>query len=273
MGKKMEPKVTLVAWTSNPIKAIASQLLNMQGRMHHDLDEIDEEEAITLVRDLKKTALAGGLEVIDMVFQIENVPRALTHQMVRTRVGATYHQESLRFTTKMDGFDYDVGPTILHSLSNTVGCNEESPLQVFEGTMAGLADTYRSLVEAGVSTEDARGVLPIATMTKIGVKYNFKTLVHAANVRLCYQSQGHWKTVFNRIKEEVENKVHPVLGEFLVPICEVSGRCEYKGIFDRKCPKEAKMIADTCNKCRLKDSCFDNNFGYCAALKALHRLE
>lgn len=260
MGKRVEPKVTLVAWTSNPIKAIASQLLNMQGEMHHNLDEIDEDRAIELVRDLKKTALAGGLEVVDMVFQIENVPRALTHQMVRTRVGATYHQESLRFTTKKDGFDYDIGGTILKN---------DYANMFFENTMEGLAESYVRLIENGVSTEDARGVLPIATMTKIGVKYNFKTLVHAANVRLCYQSQGHWKTVFNRIKEEVETKIHPVLGEFLVPICDVTGRCEYKGIFDRKCPKEDAMIKKTCAGCSHFATCDDT----CAALKALHRLE
>ena len=62
MGTVVEPKVTLVSWTSNPIKAIASQLLNMQGKMYHNIDEIDEDYAIELVRDLKRTALAGGLE-------------------------------------------------------------------------------------------------------------------------------------------------------------------------------------------------------------------
>jgi thymidylate synthase (FAD) len=265
----MEPKVTLVTWTNNPIKAIASQLLNMQGKMHHNLDEIDEEYAISLVRDLKKTALAGGLEVVDMLFQIENVPRSLTHQMVRTRVGATYHQESLRFTTRKEGFDYDIGPTILNSKADTVGCCEQSPVEIFTDTMIGLADTYRALVEAGVSTEDARGVLPINTLTKIGVKYNFKTLVHCANVRLCYQSQAHWKSIFKQIKGEIFEKVHPVLAEFLVPICSVTGRCEYKSIFDRKCPIEQKLIDDTCKKCIHNGSC--NN--YCEALKRFHRLE
>jgi thymidylate synthase (FAD) len=259
MGEHIEPRITLISWTNDPIRAIASQLLNMQGKMHHDLNEINWEEAIKLVRDLKKTALAGGLEVVDMLFQIENVPRALTHQMVRTRVGATYHQESLRFTTKENGFDYDIGPTIQ---------KDSDALEMFGDTMDTLAAVYKQLVDYGVSTEDARGVLPIATMTKIGVKYNFKTLVHCANVRLCYQSQGHWKTVFNKIKEEIATKVHPVLAEFLVPICDVTGRCEYKSIFDRKCPKEASMISKTCSKCKNKpcDS-------YCQAIKELYRME
>lgn len=270
MGSKVEPKVTLVGctgWDSVstkgtiiPLKLIACQLLNMQGKMYHDINQISDNEAISLVRDLKKTALAGGLEVIDMVFQIENVPRALTHQMVRTRVGATYHQESLRFTTKEDGFDYDVGATIMK--------NPEA-VDIFEFAMKDDTIDYKKLVELGVSTEDARGILPIATMTKIGVKYNFKTLVHCANVRLCYQSQGHWNKIFTKIKKEVETKIHPILGEFLVPICDITGRCEYKGIFDRECLKEQKMIENTCSGCRYSGDCKE---GYCEALKKMHRL-
>lgn len=267
MGTVTEPKVTLVSWTGNPIKAIASQLLNMQGTMFHDIDLIDAEYAIKLVRDLKRTALAGGLETVDMLFQIENVPRALTHQLVRTRVGATYHQESLRFTTREDGFDYDMGASI----------KTGDQADWFTSAMEDAAYTYAKLIELGVSMEDARGVLPIGTMTKIGVKYNFKTLVHASHVRLCYQSQGHWKTVFNKIKQEVHDKVHPVLAEFLQPICDVSGRCEYKGIFDRKCPKEQKLITDTCAGCVINKKCsYHMNLleeNACAALKKMHRLE
>lgn len=272
MGQKVEPKVTLVGctgWdslttggTTTPLKLIACQLLNMQGKMHHNINEISEEQAVMLVRDLKKTALAGGLEVLDMVFQIENVPRALTHQMVRTRVGATYHQESLRFTTREDGFDFDIGNTI--SKSNDLN-------ETFISAMANAAEAYEELVKHGASTEDARGVLPIALMTKIGVKYNFKTLVHCANVRLCYQSQGHWRKVFNDIKSEIETKIHPVLGEFLVPICDITGRCEYKGIFDRKCPKEQKMIMDTCSACFYYDNCQEAG-RLCQAIKSMHRL-
>jgi thymidylate synthase (FAD) len=262
MGTVLEPKVTLVSWTNNPIKAIASQLLNMQGKMVHNLDEISEEYAMELVRDLKKTALAGGLEVIDMLFQIENVPRSLTHQLVRTRVGAVYHQESLRFTTREDGFDYDMGATI----------KTAEQAELFASIMDDDTDVYRRLIELGVSMEDARGVLPINTLTKIGVKYNFKTLVHCGHVRLCYQSQGHWKPLFLKMKKEIEEKIHPVLGEFLVPICDVSGRCEYKGIFDRKCPKEDKLIKDTCAGCAMSAWCFNRNIT-CSAIKKFHRLE
>lgn len=268
MGTVVEPKVTLVSWTSNPIKAIASQLLNMQGKMYHNIDEIDEDYAIELVRDLKRTALAGGLETVDMLFQIENVPRALTHQLVRTRVGATYHQESLRFTTREDGFDYDMGASI----------KTGEQAELFTDCMEDIAAVYTRLVQLGVSMEDARGVLPIGTMTKIGVKYNFKTLVHASHVRLCFQSQGHWKTVFSKIKQEVAEKVHPVLAEFLQPICAVSGRCEYKGIFDRKCPKETALIEATCRSCHMFPKDLNNVQeheckGRCAALKAMHHLE
>jgi thymidylate synthase ThyX len=140
-----------------------------------------------------------------------------------------------------------------------------------------LKDTYKDLVDSGVSMEDARGVLPIATLTKVGVKYNFKTLVHTGHVRLCYQSQGHWMKIFKMIKKEINDKISPALASFLQPICEVSGRCEYKGIFDRVCPKEARLISKTCEGCILSNMCEFTNEDVkesaCAALKKFHRLD
>lgn len=250
---------TSTGGTLMPLRLIASQILNMKGEMHTNMHDISDEQAISLVRDLKKTALAGALETIDLLFQMENVPRSLTHQLVRTRVGATYHQESLRFTTRKDGFDYDIGPTVL---------KDEQAKFIFKDLMSADAEVYKKLVESGVSTEDARGVLPIATLTKVGVKYNLKTLIHAANVRLCYQSQGHWKSIFQQIKTEVSTKIHPVLAEFLEPICSSTGRCEYKSMFDRVCPIEQTLIANTCKGCSL-----DCSGSYCNALKTMHRLE
>ena len=277
-NKSPEPIITLIGttgWdgksiggTMEPIKLIASQVLNMGGKMHHNTDEITDKEAINILQDLKRTALAGALETIDMVFQIENLPRSLTHQMVRTRVGATYHQESLRFTTREDGFNFDIGDTIMKTPES---------YDLFTEIMDEISWAYKGLIELGISMEDARGVLPIATLTKIGVKYNFKTLVHCGHVRLCFQSQKHWNKIFNMIKQEISTKIHPLLAEFLVPICQTSGRCEYKSIFDRVCPKETVLIQDTCKGCISAKLCEFHEEGIkesaCSALKKMHRLD
>jgi thymidylate synthase (FAD) len=227
-----EPKITLVTWTNEPVRAVASQINNMFGNMTHDLNTISEEEALESIRELKKTSLLGALETVDLLFQIENVPRSFTHQLVRNRVGATYHQESLRFATKTGGFDYDIGGSV----------KTDEQMTTFTDAMEVISAYYDRLIERGVEPQDARGVLPINVNTKIGFKVNFRTLIKMCEVRLCYQSQPHWFKIASMMKKEVEQKVHPVFAEFLVPYCERAGKCGYKAIFDRECPKETAII-------------------------------
>lgn len=205
---------------------------NMLGNIITDLDSISEEEAIQTIRELQRTSLGGPLEYVDFTFQVEGVPRALTHQMVRTRVGAVYSQESLRFCAKTgEQFKYDVGPSI----------KTEEQREVYHKAMEGMQQAYEDLLEAGVATQDARGALPINILTNIGVKYNLKTLIGIAEVRLCTQSQPHWVDILGQMKKEITEKVHPVFGELLVMYCDRHQRCGYESIYDRKCPKQDKF--------------------------------
>ena len=225
-------KVTLVGWTNKPLQVIHAMTQNMMGNIITDLDSIKEEDAIQTIRELQKTSLGGPLEYVDFTFQVEGVPRALTHQMVRTRVGAVYSQESLRFCAKTgEQFKYDVGPSI----------KTEEQREVYHKAMEGIQQAYEDLLEAGVATQDARGALPINILTNIGVKYNLKTLIGIAEVRLCTQSQPHWVDILGQMKKEITEKVHPVFGELLVMYCDRHQRCGYESIYDRKCPKQDKF--------------------------------
>ena len=233
MGQYVKPKVTLVAWTTNPLEAMVSQVDNMFGNMTHDLSTITPERCTEVLDEIKKTGLKGALEIIDLTFQIEDVPRSFTHQLVRNRIGATYHQESLRFTERVGGFNYDIGRSIRR--------NPEAR-ELTEALMAHIANEYDALKEhEGVETEDVRGVLPISVCTKIGFKVNFKTLMHMSHVRLCIQSQNHWYEVMRQMKKEVAEKVSPELAELLQPICDAEGKCAFKSKFDRTCPKAINL--------------------------------
>lgn len=230
----VEPKVTLVSWMCNTEKAIHALTQNMFGNMITDLSEISDEEAQGTMQELTKTSLGGPLEAGEFIFQVEMVPRSFTHQMVRTRIGASYSQESLRFAVKNEGqFNFAVGPSIV---------NEEQLEEYFKA-MEDSQLHYDRLIELGVAPEDARGVLPINIATCIGVKYNLNTLINVAKVRLCIQSQKHWVSVVNQMKKEIAEKVSPQLASFLKPFCQHTGRCGYKSVYDRKCP-----IQDTLEK-------------------------
>ena len=255
-------KVTLISWPSNPLKSIHCAVENMNGNMIHDMDSITKEEALKTIEEIKKTSLNGSLEFGgDYVFQIEGVPRAFTHQAVRNRVGASYSQESMRFATKKgEQFDYSIGSSI----------ESEAQKSVYKKAMQSAQSHYEDLLYMGVENQDARGALPINTNTKIGIRFNLMTLIKIAEVRLCYQSQGHWVEVVEKMKKEIEEKVSPEIASLLVKICDRTGKCEYKSLFDRYCPIEDKLIENVCNKCDMLDVCdYHTTAGgdYCQAIK------
>lgn len=236
-GKDMKehivtPKVTLVAWTREPEKAIHAFTQNMFGNMITDLDKVDPSEVNHTIDELCKTSFGGPLECVDFEFQIEFVPRAFTHQAVRTRVGAVYSQESLRFSVKNEGqFDFAVGPSV----------KTEEQLSCYLETMEMIQERYNKLIDLGVAPEDARGVLPINISTKIGIKYNLMTLMKVAEVRLCTQSQSHWANILRQMKKEIHDKVSPKLASLLKVYCEKHNKCGYLSEYDRSCPIQLKF--------------------------------
>lgn len=241
----MEPKVTLIDWYHHPIKTMHAMAQNMRGNMIHDLSSVTLEEAIETVKEFDPgvTRLSGVLEFCKFVFQVDNVPRAFTHQHVRHRT-CSFSQESLRFTVKAGGdFKYDTGPTI-----------ERNPILMvsYEEAMDLIRQAYSKLITGGADTQDARGVLPINTMTKIGYQVDLRQLITMAEVRDCYQSQPHWKSFIRQTKQEIKDKVEggEYLASLLIPACERSGRCEFKSTWDRKCPKEDVLRDKLCNGCR-----------------------
>lgn len=253
-------EVTLIDYPKNPLKTIHAAVKNMEGNMIHDMDKISRKEAKQTLKELSKTRLNGALEFGgSYVFQIEDVPRAFTHQAVRNRVGASYSQESMRFAAKTgEKFDYATGESIKpNSLNKTV----------YDAIMDAIHEKYEKLLKRGAKNEDARGILPINTLTKIGVRFNLMTLIKIAEVRLCYQSQGHWRDVVEQMKNEIHMKVDPDIAKLLRKACSRTGKCEFKSVFDRECPIEKELIKNVCDNCSMKEVCKKENGEFCEAIK------
>lgn len=233
--------------------------------MIHDIESVSKEKAVETIKELNKTRLNGAVEFGgDFVFQIEGVPRAFTHQAVRKRVGASYSQESMRFATKEGNkFSYATGKSIRAD-------NDLNAL--YGGFMNDISQKYEKLLSKGAEQQDARGILPINTNTKIGIRYNLMTLIRLAEVRLCYQSQGHWRTVIEKMKKEVKGKVGKSVADLLVKACDRTGKCEFISVFDRDCPVEEKLINNMCESCEQRWECdkYKKDIGrYCAPIEKL----
>lgn len=223
-------KVTCISATPEPKKVIAAGVLNMRGDMRHSLADITDEEADTIFTEMQKTALNGVFEWITLVFQVEGVTRAFTHQLVRHRVGFSFSQESMRFT-QVAPVRTLVGPSI---------SNNPEALKLWNDTLDQIDFAYQELQELGAETQDARGILPTNVLTKIGFSTNYRSLVQLCGDRLCFQAQDEWRTVVHGLKEEVRRVWGDDFADYLVPVCFHSERCKFESVFDRPCPIQKK---------------------------------
>ena len=179
-------------------------------------DAHSKEDMLKLINYVMSSGHTSILEDQTLTFLIEDVDRALTHQLVRHRAGVVFQQQSQRYVEFKDGnFDY----VIPKSIEVT-----ESLKSDFEATMKYLGTMYDKFIKAGVPAEDARAVLPNACCTNIVMTVNLRQLGHMCNERLCSTAQLPIRNLFKEItKQTVE--VLPFMKNFLVPKCEMLGYC------------------------------------------------
>jgi thymidylate synthase ThyX len=233
MARRVKPgeavKVTIVTNTMAPIKSIALAQLNMTGDMRHSLGDVSLGEAEDIFKDLCKTELQGAFEFVHFNIQMEGVTRAFQQQLTRTRL-ASYSAESLRFTKS--GMEVLAGPGIW--ASNESGVDWAADMQ---RQMEWIERTYNEMIESGVPVEDARGILPLNVLSKIGMCVSYKTLVAMSRVRMCYQSQaGEWGEVFSAIVSAL-NDIDPLLTIPLGAFCDHGQKCPFGSRLDRKCER------------------------------------
>jgi thymidylate synthase (FAD) len=205
-------EVRLTNWTDLPYKSI-TQMIAATERWP-DADEENPE----LVEEQLGGGLSVPLESVVFTFGVKGVSRACTHQLVRTRIGAGFSQQSLRWCDFRD-FDVRVPETF-----------KEHP--ELEAAYLNLVERSREFYALGhaldVPYQDIRFGCPIGTVTHIYPTYNFLALRNLCATRLCEMMQWEINHVTKLMKAEV-TKVYPMLGEALKPRCETIGKCTFQG--------------------------------------------
>lgn len=172
------------------------------------------------------SSISSPLEFVDFIFLISNVTRAFTHQIVRHRVGVSFAQQTHR-AVDMSGFGYMAPDKILD--------NDEA-LDVYEFTMESINNGYLKMVDMGIDTQDARGVLPTNIHTNILFKCNLRVLIEMSYVRMCVRAAGEFQKIVLGIRECV-SEVYPWIYDKMGPMCVSKGICAFP-VFDR-CPIKA----------------------------------
>lgn len=258
---RIVPQVTLLSATPDPLGVLAAACNIYKGRVIRNLADITDEERRHFWEEMQKTALDAPLETIQLHFLIEGVTREFTHQIVRQRT-AFFAQESLRFAVKDNmAMEVPFPPSI----------DPDSPQGlVWANFMQDAETNYNALVNAGVPAEDARGVLPHATTTRLHYVTNMRGLLMHAGLRLCTQAQFEWRVVFAKIVQAIRehNLVqvkpkgdghskyqhdrwqweHIADSAPFRPICYKTGQCQFGADFDRHC-----SIRDRVNEGRFEE--------------------
>ena len=149
--------------------------------------------------------IRSSWEFVDYTFEIRNVTRAFTHQLVRTRT-ASFAQQAQR-VVDMSGFNA--------TKPDSVKSRSEAE-KLWDGAMEEITSAYGKMKSLGVPTEDCRGVLPTNVHTNIITKMNLRTLADVVGKRQNLRAQGEYgEVVKGMVKQTL--RVHRWAEPFLYP--------------------------------------------------------
>ncbi len=237
-------KVELIRYTQNALDLLLeTKNTRMTGKPVSEMTESEKQEHWRYMLDTIKSPF----DFVDYIFDITDVSKNMTHQMVRTRTGAYQErtsraQESSAFDAiRPKAFSHQNPELIDHCEAFGTDEEQQSLLQKqylaekWDDAMATIDALYQELRAAGAEIQDARAVLPSNMQTHIMAKFNLRTLQQMASNRLCTRTQGEYQEVFRAMVAEVL-KVHPWANPLLQPQCIGMGKCAFPRHGKAHCP-------------------------------------
>jgi thymidylate synthase (FAD) len=226
-------KVKLLRYTADAELLCGTAALTTirSGKPSEILEKIDSEAARQKIRKVTGYGHASVIEHASFTFSIEDVSRAMTHQLVRHRI-ASYTQQSQRYVTYDTVEKYVTPPSI--------ACNAEAR-KAFDQVLEHISEAYQKLLKMGIPKEDARFILPNAAKTNIIVTMNARELRHFFNLRCCTRAQWEIREVAVEMLRQAK-KAAPALFENCGPTCVELGYCT-----------EGKMKPEECDVSKIKE--------------------
>lgn len=219
-------KVTLIGMTNSMIDGTTPDdvMFTAMSQCYNKSFDMQDALAMDSVQKEKvaKAVLSSGhhsvSEHINFTFLIEDVSRALSHQLVRHRI-ASYSQRSGRYTGLEDGDWYVIPPSI---------AKKPEAVKLYIDTLATVKDAYLALTdEMSIPKEDARFLLPNGQFTNIAVTMNCRTLKNFFGERLCNRAQWEIRDLAKEMATICKDKLPNVFigSKFAYAKCEQLGYC------------------------------------------------
>lgn len=168
----------------------AERLIEMAARTCYDSPVSEDTESMRrFIREKVRLGHESVVEHASATFVVTGVSRALTHQLVRHRVGTSFSQQSQRYVD--GGFFYYVVP-------DQIADNPDA-MKVFMRVMETIGAGYSELRGMGIKKEDARFLLPNAASSTIVFTANFRSLRNFLKLRLDRHAQWEIRAMAERM--------------------------------------------------------------------------
>ncbi len=159
--------------------------------------------------------LPNALEALNFTFYIGNVSRTMTHQLVRTRIGAVFLQLSSRDTDLRDAY-FRMPITIF---------GDKRMRSHFLAKVSQARASYEKAVDDGIPLQDARFMLTEAVCSNLTASYNWPALRDVMGKRL----QNHMQWEINAVMRNMRQLIRtykPEIAKLLYPVCERTKVCQ-----------------------------------------------
>ena len=231
-----EPFVNMLTSTEHPLETMAYAWDVMHNAVPDSLEHYawgkDRKMLEDMFVEMTNNGIGTPVEYVNTVWVFKNVSRAFQQQLTRYRVGTSFSIQSLRCQ--------DVGNFADNKAYHLPeGMDYKAEVQ-FHTAMQEIQFRYKLMIDAGASVEDARGILPLNIHSTITVAMNLRALAGIVSQRTCIHTQGEWKPIIAQMKQQVVEKISPVVAEQL---------------FKKPCEKGACMIPE--KSCGLDKKFFD----------------
>jgi thymidylate synthase (FAD) len=178
-------------------------------------DKIAEGSAEKLISALIKNGHHSVLEHISISVRIVT-DRAVTHELVRHRIGVAYSQESQRYVAYKDDVEFILPcwcssqilgqhniireGVILRRQQGQINPELSPRENVLFWSFAQSEKNYQDLLEVGCKPEEARSVLPNSTKTEIFVTANLRQWRHIFNLRCSKKAHPQIRALMTDIR-------------------------------------------------------------------------
>jgi len=164
-----------------------------------------EKQEKTLMFMLTKRPISVALEGAVFNFKITGVPRAMTHQIVRHRQMA-FGQQSYRVSScYSDPVRYPI--TLKEKILEDDADGKYNKLMAdYIDAVVKVRSVYKDLIQAGIPMEQARGIMPMGTCTKIGVCMRLRDMIEYFNGRTSDITQDEHTYMVCLMAKEMRDK-------------------------------------------------------------------